>query len=135
MELLLHLVDLACDPAIEDENHNQFLHVRHRDVQMASEEGQLHSLIRLHKVNEILCAEASQNVLNVRADEIVIHDGGMIVGQDLFCLMYLASLVCTYEICHGDDLWVILVAANESQTPYLIVPFPLTALSPGYQKD
>ena len=44
-----------------------------------AKEGQFKAGIRLDEINEVLCAQTTEELADVRPDEGVIHDGGTVV--------------------------------------------------------
>mmetsp|Transcript_37145 Transcript_37145/g.116912 ORF Transcript_37145/g.116912 Transcript_37145/m.116912 type:complete len:233 (+) Transcript_37145:46-744(+) len=105
----VHLVDVAHHAAVEDEAHEQRLHLLLRDVELLGDEGYADARVGPDQLEQHLRADVLEQVLDVVLDEGVVHDGALVGAQDLLELQDLVALVRPHQVGHGQDLGVVLV--------------------------
>mmetsp|Transcript_11885 Transcript_11885/g.30096 ORF Transcript_11885/g.30096 Transcript_11885/m.30096 type:complete len:360 (-) Transcript_11885:417-1496(-) len=109
LEQALHLVDHPLHPLVQNQRHQQPLHVLLRNIQLLRNEWEPDSGVWLDEFEEDLGPDVFQEVLDVVADERVVHDGLAVVPQHFLELADAVLLVRRDQIRHGQHLWVVLV--------------------------
>jgi hypothetical protein len=56
-----------------------------------------------------LSAQGSQYVVDMFANERVVHDRSSILSDDLLCFVHLSTLVSRDQSCHSLDLAIVFV--------------------------
>lgn len=94
--------------------------------------------VGLDDLEDPLSAQTAKDVVDVKADEGVVHDGRLVVCsegsasaklgasdgrprrtlQDLLCFVYIPTLVSRDEVGHSDNLLVVLVAVEGSEVSF-----------------
>lgn len=97
------------------------------------QEAELHPGVRLDQIDQVLCPQRPEHIIDISPDETVLQDGPAVFCrqgrisqvhdqqgletdrltlQDLFCLVNISPLIRRHQIRHGLDLGMIPIPTS-----------------------
>ena len=104
-----YLINSAPDGVVEDAADQETLHIGGVNVELPGDEGDVDPGVRLDQLDQHLGPDVAKQVFDVFSDESVLHYGLTIDLQDLLEVFDVIVLVSVHEVCHGEDLHIVLV--------------------------
>ena len=109
VESQIYLIDPSPNGLVENARDKQRFHVRRLDVELDGDEVDLDPRVGLDELDQDLGTDVPEEVLDVLPDEGVVHDGLPVLLEDLLEVVDVVVLVGGHQVCHGEDLRIVLV--------------------------